>query len=248
MTIQRRAVNGYQQTFQIDFDFVEHRLLIHASTGSVPVIDLAPMSVAEFYSRLMGALDEAELPVQIHGRPKEVEPSVPFKDDNEHTSYDPERIGRFHQVVLQADRVMKQFRAEFCGKCSPVHFFWGSFDLAVTRFSGRPAPRHPGGYPNMPDWITREAYSHEVSSCGFWPGGDDQEAIFYAYSYPEPAGFADSPMKPDAASYSKDMGEFVLPYEAIRQSSSPDEDLLAFFQSTYEAAAVNGGWDRAALE
>jgi hypothetical protein len=242
------AMPHAQQTFQIDFDFVDHSLLIHTSTGRARVVDLAPMSVADFYSRLMGALDELELSVQIHGRPNEVEPSVPFKDDTEHASYDPESIGRFHQAVVQADRVMKQFRAGFRGKCSPVHFFWGSFDLAVTRFSGRPAPRHPGGFPNMPDWITREAYSHEVSSCGFWPGGDNQEAIFYAYAYPVPDGFADRPVQPGAAGYSKDMGEFVLPYEAIQQSSSPDEDLLVFFQSTYEAAAVNAGWDRTALE
>lgn len=236
------------QTFQIDFDFVDHRLLIQASSGSSQAIDLAPMSVADFYSRLMGALDDLGLSVQIHGRPNEVEPNIPFKEDTQHAAYDSGTIGRFHQAVVQTDRVMKQFRAGFRGKCSPVHFFWGSFDLAVTRFSGRPAPPHPGGFPNMPDWITREAYSHEVSSCGFWPGGDGQEAFFYAYAYPQPDGFADSAAQPDAAGYSKDMGEFVLPYDAIQQSSSPDEDLLAFFQSTYEAAAVNADWDRAALE
>ena len=143
---------------------------------------------------------------------------------------------------------MKLFRAGFRGKCSPVHFFWGSFDLAVTRFSGRPAPEHPGGFPNMPDWITREAYSHEVSSCGFWPGAGEQEAIFYSYSYPAPQGYADQTVQPPAALYSKDMGEFILPYEAIRQSNTPDADLLAFFQSTYDAAAETGNWDRAALE
>ena len=236
------------QTFQIDFDFVDHRLLIDKSDGESRQIDLVPMTVADFYSRVMQALSDLGISVSIHGKPNEVDPSIPFQEDVEHQSYDGEGIGRFHQALVLTDKVMTKFRAGFRGKCSPVHFFWGSFDLAVTRFSGRPAPPHPGGFPNMPDWITREAYSHEVSSCGFWPGGGDQEAIFYSYSYPTPEGFADCAVKPEAALYSKDLGEFVLPYEAIRKSSSPESDLLNFFQSTYDAAAEKGAWDREALD
>lgn len=237
-----------QRTLQIDFDFVDHQLLLSSSDGASRAIKLEPMSVAAFYSQVMKTLGEMDLPVKIHGSPNEVDPSVPFVKDEEHKSYDAESLHRFHQALVQADRVMKQFRAGFRGKCSPVHFFWGSFDLAVTRFSGRPAPEHPGGFPNMPDWITREAYSHEVSSCGFWPGGDTQEAFFYAYAYPAPEGFADYPVSPEAGEYSKEMGEFVLPYEAVRKSPTPDQDLLAFFQSTYEAAAKAANWDREALE
>lgn len=237
-----------QRTFQIDFDFVDHRLLVASSDGAVDQLELAPMSVADFYARLMRKLSDMNLPVEIHASPNEVDPAIPFEQDQEHASYDAESVDRFRQALVQVDRVMKQFRAGFRGKCSPVHFFWGSFDLAVTRFSGRTAPEHPGGFPNMPDWITREAYSHEVSSCGFWPGGGEQEAIFYSYAYPTPDGFAECPTKPDAAFYSKDLGEFVLPYAAIRQSKSPDSDLLAFFQSTYDAAAEKAGWDRGALE
>ena len=237
-----------KRTLQIDFDFIEHRLLLHSSDGAMKTIELVSMSVADFYSRVMSALDEMSLPVVIHGSPNEVDPSVPFAKDAENNSYDPESIRSFHQALVQTDRVMQRFRAGFRGKCSPVHFFWGSFDLAVTRFSGRTAPEHPGGFPNMPDWITREAYSHEVSSCGFWPGGGDQEAIFYSYAYPSPDGFSDAPVQPAAAGYSNEMGEFILPYEAIQRSESPDEDLLAFFQSTYEAAAEKADWDREALE
>lgn len=237
-----------RRTFQIDFNFVDHRLGITTGDGGARMLELAPMSVADFYARLMSALDELDLPVQIHGRPNEVEKNIPFAEDRAHASYDAAAIGRFHQAMVQTERVMQQFRAGFRGKCSPVHFFWGSFDLAVTRFSGRPAPPHPGGFPNMPDWITREAYSHEVSSCGFWPGGDGTEAIFYAYAYPEPDGFAASPVQPAAAQYSRQMGEFVLPYAAIAQSTTPEADLLAFFQNTYAAAADNARWDRPALE
>ncbi len=237
-----------QRTFQIDFDFVDHRLLIASSNGAVDHLELAPMSVADFYARLMQKLSEMNLPVEIHASPNEVDPAIPFEQDQEHASYDADSVDRFRQAIVQVDRVMKQFRAGFRGKCSPVHFFWGSFDLAVTRFSGRTAPEHPGGFPHMPDWITRDAYSHEVSSCGFWPGGGEQEAIFYSYAYPTPDGFAESPAKPHAAVYSKDLGEFVLPYDAIRQSKSPDADLLDFFQSMYDAAAEKAGWDRGALE
>ena len=165
-----------------------------------------------------------------------------------HASYDKTFVERFHRVLIQADRLCKIFRSRFIGKASPVHFFWGSFDLAVTRFSGRPAPPHPGGIPNLPDWITREAYSHEVSSCGFWPGGYGVDAVFYAYAYPEPQGFAQAPVRPSQASYNAQMKEFMLPYDAVRASSDPDTMVLDFFQSTYDASANLGGWDRSALE
>ncbi len=237
-----------QRSFQIDFDFIDHRLLIQSNDGAQQSINLAPMTVAGFYKQVTVALNGMNLPVQIHGQPNEVDPSIPFASDVEHKSYDAEAMGRLHQALVQTDRVMQQFRAGFRGKVSPVHFFWGSFDLAVTRFSGRTAPEHPGGFPNMPDWITREAYSHEVSSAGFWPGGGDQEAFFYSYAYPQPEGYAEYPVQPAAASFPQEMGEFVLPYAAVQSSATPDEDLLAFFQSTYEAAAEKAAWDREALE
>ncbi len=237
-----------ERTFQIDFDFVDHQLAISASDGASRTIKLQPMSVADFYGHVMSTLEELKLPVRIHGAPNEVDPAIPFRQDTEHASYDAASVDRLRQALIQTDRVMHQFRAGFRGKCSPVHFFWGSFDMAVTRFSGRPAPPHPGGFPNMPDWITREAYSHEVSSCGFWPGGGENEAFYYSYAYPVPEGFAEQPVQPGAGTYSKEMGEFVLPYDVVRQSSSPEADLLAFFESTYEAAAKCANWDRAALE
>jgi hypothetical protein len=173
---------------------------------------------------------------------------IPFEQDEQHAPYDPEVVQRFWQILLQADRLLTLFRARYAGKSSPVHFFWGSFDLAVTRFSGRQAPAHPGGVPNMADWVTREAYSHEVSSCGFWFGAGAIEALFYAYAYPEPEGFKDYPIQPQTGFYSSDMKEFILPYEAIRQAENPDEMVLAFLQSTYEAAANLAHWDRAALD
>ena len=236
------------QSFQIDFDFRDHVLLVTDSDGNSRSLALRPISVAEFYAQLMSLLSEMNLPVEIHGRPNEVDPNTPFADDAQNSSYDAESVTCFHQAMVQTDRVMKKFRARFLGKCSPVHFFWGSFDLAVTRFSGRTAPEHPGGFPNMPDWITREAYSHEVSSCGFWPGGGETEAFFYSYAYPTPDGFSERPVSPEAAIYSQEMGEFVLPYHAVVNSSTPDEDLLEFFQSTYEAAASTANWDRDSLE
>ena len=235
-------------SFQADFDFINHRLLVTSSEGALQQIDLKPMSVAEFHGRVMDALQQLGIAVDIHGKPNEVDPSIPFAKDTENKSYDAASVDRFRRALVNTDCVMKQFRAGFRGKCSPVHFFWGSFDLAVTRFSGRTAPQHPGGFPNMPDWITHEAYSHEVSSCGFWPGGGEQEAFFYSYAYPTPKDFAGQRVRPDAASFSQELGEFVLPYEAICQSSSPNADLLAFFQSTYDAAADTGQWDRASLE
>ncbi|MFB2768031.1 DUF5996 family protein, partial [Pelatocladus sp. BLCC-F211] len=178
----------------------------------------------------------------------EVDQPIPFDQDHVHAAYDPQYAQRFWRILVQADRVMKVFRSRFIGKCSPVHFFWGSFDLAVTRFSGRRAPEHPGGVPNMADWVTKEAYSHEVSSCGFWPGGGAAEPVFYSYAYPEPEGFKDYPIQPKEAFYSSDMREFILPYEAVRRADDPDAVLLAFLQSTYDAAANSGKWERAGLE
>ncbi len=237
------------RSFQIDFDFIAHQLTIQASDGRSAGLALQAESVAAFYARLMAELDALGLHVSMRARPCEVVDPLPFEQDETHCHYDPQYATRFWQILVQADRVFKQFRARFIGKCSPVHYFWGAPDLAVTRFSGRLAPRHPGGIPNLADWVTREAYSHEVSSCGFWPGGGPiPYAAFYSYAYPEPAGFAEAPVKPDAAYYSSDFREFILPYDTVRQAASPDDTLLGFLQSTYEAAAILGKWDRAALE
>jgi hypothetical protein len=237
------------RAFQIDFDFIRHYLTIRSSDGGAAGSALGPQSVAVFYRRLMGDMDALDLHVDICRKPNEVTDPVRFDLDETHKAYDREYVNRFWRILVQADRIMKEFRARFIGKCSPVHLFWGGLDLAVTRFSGRTAPTHPGGIPNLPDFVTREAYSHEVSSCGFWPGGGAVPyPAFYSYAYPEPAGFAASPVKPAAAFYSKDLGEFILPYDAVRQSESPDRTLLEFVQSTYEAAADLAGWDRQALE
>jgi hypothetical protein len=205
--------------------------------------------VAEFYALLMGELARMGLPVAISRKPNEVADPIRFDEDEMHRSYDAEHANRFWRILVQCDRVFKRFRSGFIGKCSPVHFFWGAPDLAVTRFSGRTAPAHPGGVPNLPDAVAREAYSHEVSSCGFWPGGGPlPHAAFYSYAYPEPAGFAGAPVEPDGAYYSTDLREFILPYDTVRLAPSPDEALLAFLQTTYEAAANLANWDRAALE
>jgi hypothetical protein len=237
------------RTFQIDFDFVDHRLAIQVSDGSVRTLELRPRTVADFYSETINELRELGLKVRIHTKPSEIVDAIPFDEDRQHATYDPGHANRFWQVLVQSDRVFKKFRSRFLGKCSPVHFFWGSFDLAVTRFSGRTAPRHPGGIANLPDPITREAYSHEVSSCGFWPGGGPIEfPVFYSYAYPEPKGFGDARINPAAARYSKDLHEFVLPYDEVRRADSPDDLLLEFLQSTYEAAADLGNWNRPELE
>jgi hypothetical protein len=236
------------QTFQIDFDFIEHNLSIAKSDGETQTLALAPRTVADFYAEFMSLMHSLSLDVKIWTTPVEVENPVPFEQDTVHASYDAEYANRFWRLLVQSECVFQKFRSRFTGKCSPVHFFWGSFDLAVTRFSGRRAPAHPGA-PNIADSITREAYSHEVSSAGFWPGGGAlTDPIFYAYAYPEPEGFKDYAVRPEKAFYSADFREFVLPYEAVRTSSEPDETLLAFLQSTYEAAADSGDWDRAALE
>jgi Family of unknown function (DUF5996) len=233
--------------FQVDFDLTDHRLLIQTSDGREESFPLRPCTVADFHAEVMGRLRALGIEVRIWTTPVELEHPIPFEADREHAAYDAEYAHHFWRVLAQADRVMGAFRARFLGKVSPVHFFWGSFDLAVTRFSGRPAPRHPGA-PNVADCVTREAYSHEVSSCGFWPGGAGFDAVFYAYAYPQPPGFAEAAVRPAAASFSRDLGEFVLPYDALRRTEAPDAALLDFLQSTYEAAADLAGWDRAALE
>lgn len=236
-------------TFQIDFDFIDHLLHIQVSDGGEQSIELRPRPVAEFYRDVLEALGALGVPVRIWSRPVEIEDPIPFDRDLQHTAYDPEFAHRCWQVLRQADRVLAEFRSGFVGKCSPVHFFWGSFDLAVTRFSGRRAPEHPGGIPNLADWVTREAYSRECSSFGFWPGsGAVQEPAFYAYAYPEPAGYQQYPIRPEEAYYSEEMREYILPYEAVRNASDPDQMIHEFLQATYVACAERGHWDREELE
>ena len=237
------------RTFQIDFDFLNHQLAIEASDGRVGSVPLEPQSVATFYRSLMAEMGRLELHVDIHKMPNEVAEPIRFDQDETHRAYDRDYANRFWRILVQTDRVLKEFRTRFNGKCSPVHLFWGALDLAVTRFSGQRAPQHPGGIPNLPDWITREAYSHEVSSCGFWPGGGPiPYPAFYSYAYPEPAGFAGAPVKPNAAFYNTDLREFVLAYDVVRKAESPDETLLDFLQTTYEAVAELAHWDRILLE
>jgi hypothetical protein len=237
------------RTFQIDFDFIDHVLLIQTSSGAERRLPLRSEPVADFHAAVLAALTELDLHVHIHGAPNETPDATPFAEDRVHCVYDPEYAARFWRVLLQVERVFKHFRTGFLGKVSPVHLFWGSLDLAVTRFSGRLAPVHPGGVPNLPDPVTREAYSHEVSSAGFWPGGGAVDyPAFYSYAYPTPVGFDSAPVQPSEAFYKKDLGEFILPYDAVRTADAPDRVLLAFLQSTYVAAADLGNWDRAALE
>ncbi|MFG2759051.1 DUF5996 family protein [Streptomyces wuyuanensis] len=233
--------------FDIEFDFIDHQLVVRTSDGGVRTVALEPKPVAVFYRETMQALRELGIPTTIQPSPNEVEVAVPFAEDDRHDTYDPVAAHLFWQQLLQADRVLGEFRSYFTGKVSPVHFFWGAMDLACTRFSGRAAPPHPGGAPNCGDWVMEEGYSRELSSCGFWPGGGE-EGAFYAYAYPEPDGFAGHAVAPDAAFYSKDNGQFLLPYEAVRTADDPDRALASFLHTTYEAAAVHGGWDRAALE
>jgi Family of unknown function (DUF5996) len=237
------------RNFQIDFDFVDHRLTVQTSDGSSSGFALEPQSVADFYKRLTGEMRKLGLDISISRKPNEVADPIPFDLDEIHRTYDREYANRFWRILVQADRVFKIFRARFIGKCSPVHFFWGAPDLAVTRFSGRRAPEHPGGIPNLPDWVTREAYSHEVSSCGFWFGGGPiPYPAFYSYAYPEPARFSRATVAPPEAFYSNDLHEFILAYDVVRKSASPDDALLEFLQSTYETAADLAKWDRKSLE
>ena len=237
------------RTFQIDFDFIDHHLRISTSDGATRQFALAGKSVASFYAAVMADLAELGIDIAIDEMPNELPEPIRFSQDNLHASYDPDAVRRFFQILVNADRVFKQFRTGFLGKASPVHFFWGSFDLAVTRFSGRPAPRHPGGVPHLPDEVACEAYSHEESSAGFWPGsGVIDYPAFYCYAYPEPAGFRTTRVRPDAAFFSEALGEFILPYDAVRSAAQPEQALLDFLQSTYEAAANAAKWDRDALE
>lgn len=235
------------RTFEIEFDFIDHRLRIDTTDGERRELELRPMSVADFYARVMGALRELRVDVAINTIPSEVAVPVPFDEDTEYASYDAGAVSRFWRVLISACTVFSEFRCDFLGKVSPIHFFWGGFDLAVTRFSGRLAPPHPG-IPGISLAMIREAYSHEVSSAGFWPGGPGAEAAFYSYAYPEPARYAEASVRPAAASYSKEMGEFLLPYEAVRTSVSPERDLMEFLRTTYDAAASLGDWPREALE
>ena len=237
------------RTFELEFDFISHRLELRSSDGRRDEVPLRPQAVATFHTLLMEALRRLDLDVRISRKPSELVDPIPFAEDEVHQSYDAEYAQRFWHTLVQVDRVFKIFRARFVGKASPVHYFWGAGDLAVTRFSGRRAPEHPGGIPNLPDWVTREAYSHEVSSCGFWPGGGAIDyPAFYAYAYPEPRGFRETQVGPEGTFYSPDYGEFILPYDRVARAATPDETLLEFLQSTYEAAAALGQWDRAALE
>ena len=236
-------------TFQIDFDFIDHVLRISTSGGARREFALAGQSVASFYAMVMAALAELGIAIAIDEMPNELPDPIRFSQDDRHASYDPDAVRRLFQILANADRVFKQFRTGFLGKTSPVHFFWGSFDLAVTRFSGRRAPRHPGGVPHLADDVACEAYSHEVSSAGFWPGsGAIDYPAFYSYAYPEPPGFRTTPVRPEAAFFSENLGEFILPYDAVRLSAQPDQALLDFLQSTYDAAANAAKWDREALE
>jgi hypothetical protein len=236
------------EIFDIEFDFIGHRLAVRTSRGAERSLPLRPQSVADFYRATVDLLDGVGVAVAIKETPNEVPNPIRFSDDRVHASYDAAAAHRFWRALVQADRVFRLFRSGFLGKASPVHFFWGSFDLAVTRFSGRRAPLHPGGVPGLPDAVTREAYSHEVSSAGFWPGNEAfPRAAFYAYAYPEPAGFRDRPATP-GATFDTTLGEFILPYDTVARAPEPDALLLDFLSATYAAAAEAGGWDRANLE
>jgi hypothetical protein len=236
------------EILEIEFDFIAHRLVCRTSRGDERMLALKPRTVADFHARVMAMLAELGVTVAINSVPNEVADPIPFPEDVRHGSYDAAAAHRFWRALVQVDRVFKLFRSGFLGKASPVHFFWGSFDLAVTRFSGRPAPLHPGGVPGLPDDVTREAYSHEVSSAGFWPGNDAfPQAAFYSYAYPEPSGFRTRSTVAEAR-FDAGLGEYILPYEAVREAASPDALLLEFLETTYAAAAECGRWDRVALE
>lgn len=234
--------------FAIDLDFIDHALRLDASNGESLSFSLEPMPVSDFYQNTMQALNRLGIQVQLFTRPVEVVEAIPFEKDDTHKSYDADTVHRYWRALLMANRVLKEFRARFTGKASPVHFFWGAFDLAATRFSGRTAPKHPGGIPNCPDRVMQDAYSHELASAGFWPGAGLGEAAFYAYAYPSPVGFSDYRVQPEAAYFHDQLSEFILPYEAVRVTANPEQTLLSFLQSTYEAAATLGNWVHACRE
>jgi hypothetical protein len=234
--------------FQIDFDFLDHRLDVATVDGGRRSLPLEPRTVADFYAETMRLLEELGVGTEIWPVPVEIVGAVPFAEDRAHASYDPDAVRRFWLALVEMTRVFTVFRGRFLGKVSPVHLFWGGLDLATTRFSGRGAPPYPGKVPNCGPQVMGEAYSHEVSSCGYWPGPPGEEGIFYAYAYPEPAGFRDAPVTPDGARWDDDLGEFVLPYELVRTAADPDAVLLSFLQSSYEAAADTARWERATLE
>ena len=237
---------GNDRMVEVEFDLVDHRLVIRSSDAAERGFALAPMSVAAFYGRFVAELAAIGVRVAINLRPNEVADPIPFPEDETHAAYEPAAVHALWRALVQADRVFRHFRSGFLGKASPVHLFWGAFDLAVTRFSGRPAPLHKGGIPGLPDAVTREAYSHEVSSAGFWPGGDAYpQAAFYSYAYPAPPGFDTAPVEPSGAVWSAEMGEWLLPYEAVRTAADPDAALMRFLQTTYRAAADLGRWDPA---
>jgi hypothetical protein len=239
------------RTFQLDFDFLDHLLRVSTGDGGQKEVALSPRSVADFYADLMGSLSELGFEVRVHELPNEIPEAIRFSEDRTHVSYDRDFAQRFWRILVQSERVLSRFRTSFIGKCSPVHFFWGSFDLAVTRFSGRRAPPFPteGGVPNLPADVAREAYSHEVSSAGFWPGGQGIDyPAFYSYAFPAPPSFASAKVRPSEAFWSRDLSEYILPYDAVRTARDPDQTLMDFLTSTYEAAASAGNWDRSALE
>jgi len=242
------VIHAPKRALELEFDLIDARLVIRSDAPPVS-LPLGPTSIAGFYSHVRALLRDLGVRAHIHAAPNELPQAVPFRDDREQRPYEPTQARAFFRALLQADRVLKRFRTGFIGKSSPVHFFWGSFDLAVTRFSGRPAPPHPGGVPHLPDEVVREAYSHEVASAGFWPGGPGcEQAAFYAYAYPEPAGFAQAAVAPIEARYDPGLREFLLPYDAVAAAPSPDDMLMSFLQSAYEAAADLAAWDRTALE
>jgi Family of unknown function (DUF5996) len=237
------------KSFQIDFDFVDHTLKLQTSKGEIETVALGPRTVADFYTEVMGRLSGLGLETRIWTMPVEIPDAIPFEHDRTHASYDPDYVRRFWRILVQVERILTRFRAQFIGKVSPIHFFWGSFDMAVTRFSGRTAPKLTSNSPNLGAWVMQEAYSHEVSSCGFWPGnGGFGQAAFYSYAYPEPQGFASASILPVATYYDQSLGQHILPYDAVRRAISPDDGLMRYLIDTYEAAANLGGWERLALE
>jgi hypothetical protein len=235
-------------SFQIDLDLVDHHLVVTTVTGDQESLRLEPLPVADFADRVFGLLAELDVSTSIWPVPVEIEGAIPFAEDRTHASYDPDAVHRFWLMLVEIERVIKVFRSRFVGKASPIHLFWGALDLAHTRFSGRTAPAHPGGAPNCGPHVMHEAYSHEVSSCGFWPGGPADEGVVYAYAYPDPPRYREQSVEPAGARWDDALGEFILPYEVVRTADDPDATLLAFLQTTYEAAATTAEWDRDALE